>query len=832
MRGDYSPVDLSRVRNCPITILEDSHEVKIGYRVLHGLPFDFGQDREACLLRIAPGEPRVELTCGDGPKWLIFAHAIEETELFEHGDVGFACAVYRLIYEDGSVVEMPVRQRYEIGPTPRRWSDRTLPLDWGHTPFLAVLESEQKLMHRLHGRFDEAGARLVQIEDPQSRVPYVLPYRYYLWAMRNPHSERPLLRLEMEAVSRTLLVAAITASDLSEEPFTRSVAQDVLVNLDRPVTERIEVKVDRGLSTYFYPCIPQAGGLAGWGSPAVEVTTGYCQIAATPSATIRILDNGEEIGRCIMSELLAGTEVAAGPELSLRIVNRDRAWVRTKVVDAETGDAIPCRIRFQNMDGIPSAPYGHHAVINSGGNTWNLDIGGDVRLGATTFAQIDGTCEGWLPLGRVRVEVARGFEYEPLSQEIEISAGQTGLTLSLRRIADMRSKGFLSADTHVHFVSTQGAELEARSEGLDIVHLLLSQWGHLHTSTEEFLGRPHVSADGQTVVFAGQENRSNMLGHIHLLGIRRKILPWCTGGAEEAEFGGGMETTASYWADECHAEGGLVVLAHFPVPNGETAALIATGRADAIEMIAYDDYNVGEYYRYLNAGYRLPLVAGTDKMTAEVAIGQMRTYAQTGQSDVDFAGWCDAVRAGRTFVTSGPLIDFSVNGVAAGGEINVTETPDLRIKVQISSILPIDGVEIIIDGKVVARQDCAVGVRELSFDTLHRADRPGWVAVRCRGAAAAGADRHFDVWGRPVFAHSSPVYLATTAAKSPADLSMTRYMLLLCQGVRDHIAHRASRFWPGEVHHRHGERDHAAYLLRPIEEAVTRLQSILTNKND
>jgi hypothetical protein len=37
------------------------------------------------------------------------------------------------------------------------------------------------------------------------------------------------------------------------------------------------------------------------------------------------------------------------------------------------------------------------------------------------------------------------------------------------------------------------------------------------------------------------------------------------------------------------------------------------GRADAVEMIVCDPYNHLEYYRYLNTGYRLPLVGGTDK---------------------------------------------------------------------------------------------------------------------------------------------------------------------------------------------------------------------------
>ena len=41
-----------------------------------------------------------------------------------------------------------------------------------------------------------------------------------------------------------------------------------------------------------------------------------------------------------------------------------------------------------------------------------------------------------------------------------------------------------------------------------------------------------------------------------------------------------------------------------------------------------------EYYRYLNGGYRLPLVGGTDKMSSEVPVGLYRTYAHLGDEDV------------------------------------------------------------------------------------------------------------------------------------------------------------------------------------------------------
>ena len=122
----------------------------------------------------------------------------------------------------------------------------------------------------------------------------------------------------------------------------------------------------------------------------------------------------------------------------------------------------------------------------------------------------------------------------------------------------------------------------------------------------------------------------------------------------EGELGGGLEATLSDWSDRAHAQGGTVVIPHFPLPNGEQAVLATTGRADAIESLNWDPYKEEAYYRYLSAGYRLPLVGGTDKMSSGVPVGLYRTYAQLDE-EFSYPAWCAAVRAGRTFLSGARL---------------------------------------------------------------------------------------------------------------------------------------------------------------------------------
>ena len=77
------------------------------------------------------------------------------------------------------------------------------------------------------------------------------------------------------------------------------------------------------------------------------------------------------------------------------------------------------------------------------------------------------------------------------------------------------------------------------------------------------------------MVRVGTENRQHVLGHISLLGYRGRIIaPMTTGGPDESALGDLIEILLTEWARQCHRQGGLVVLPHFPNPRAEHAASI------------------------------------------------------------------------------------------------------------------------------------------------------------------------------------------------------------------------------------------------------------------
>ena len=381
---------------------------------------------------------------------------------------------------------------------------------------------------------------------------------------------------------------------------------------DRPFD--LEVEVDRGVTTYPYPLSRKTpeeflADRKGWGeAQSSSSSPAGLQIAASPSATVRVSQDGEPVGETRWGDVVeTGSAESADGRVRVEMIDHGRNWVRTRVLDGKTGRPVPCRIHFRSPEGVAYAPHGHHGHVNSDMDSWHIDVGGDVRMGQLSYAYTDGTCQGWLPRGRVIVDVARGFEYEPLRREVEIRPGQTELDLTLDRWVDMNGEGWYSGDSHVHFLSAQGSHLEANGEDLDVVNMLQSQWGSLFTDTQEFTGG--VSSDGESLVYVSQENRQHFLGHLILWGLKEPVMPWCSDGPGEAEIGGTLEVTMSDWADQCRGQGGTVVIPHLPNPNGEPATLIATGRADAVEMLRHGPFEHQEYYLPLPQ-LRLPPAPG------------------------------------------------------------------------------------------------------------------------------------------------------------------------------------------------------------------------------
>jgi hypothetical protein len=234
-----------------------------------------------------------------------------------------------------------------------------------------------------------------------------------------------------------------------------------------------------------------------------------------------------------------------------------------------------------------------------------------------------------------------------------------------------------------------------------------------------------------------------------------------SGGGPEGRIGGAVAELLGDWADRCHAEGGLVVAAHFPLPFAEIAANIVAGQIDAVEMQTFapelDSPSILEWYRFLNCGYRLPVLGGTDKMSAEMPVGGIRTYARLDPDAAPtFAAWSAAVRAGRTFASSGPVIELAVDGHEPGDVIALPAGGGhLAARVRARAGQPIiRSIELVVNGRVVAREEPAEGAADVALDAEITVEAGAWIAARSL------SDHEIrSAYNTSMAAHTSPVYV-------------------------------------------------------------------------
>jgi hypothetical protein len=820
-------VPLDEAVNAALDLLpEPTRPPSAGELPLRGLPFALGPESRRCLLHLGQGGAAdAELTLGLRARYLVFAHRLLSTRIPEGDPPGRSVAELVFTYEDGAQVTHAIRERFEVS---------SLPTAWGQLPFLALPDTPDQLPSgRWHGGYGSTGSRQTEVSQGWAKW-------FYLWAWRNPRPEARLQNLVVRALGPAYVLGSIVAGFADEFPFPREGPRALRVTITDQQQENGDldwrVEVDRGLATFPY-LLPGStidqflnDPLAGFGD-AVSAGSGpaYLEVSAVPSATLSVVRESRQLGSARWTDLLTEGKAESGP-VRIELIEPGRNWVKVTVVDDQSGRPIPCRVHFRSPEGVPFQPHGHHPEVNRGLGTWHSDIGGDLKLGSISYAYIDGECQGWLPRGEVLVDVARGFEYEPLRSSVRIEPGQRDLTLRLRRMADLNAQRWFAGDTHVHFLSAQGAQLEARGEDVNVINLLLSQWGHLFTNTEEFTGEPLVSRDGRTIVYATQENRQHLLGHLTLLGLKRQVAPWCSDGPSEAEMGGTLEVTLADWADRCHAQGGTVVIPHLPNPNGEPAALIATGRADAVEMLSHSPYYHLEYYRYLNGGYRLPLVGGTDKMTSDVPVGLYRTYVHIPDEDFTYESWCRHLAAGRTFLSGGPLLSFSVEGAAIGDTVRIPEGGGtVEVQAEVRSIFPVHCLQVVERGQVVAEARSSAGARHLTLSERVLVKGDSWLAARVAGPDYTAVP-HRDCWTRGIMAHTSPIYVAGAGDWRLADPATLQYMLTLVEGSMAYIRELSHQHAPGTVTHHHGEEDHLAYLERPFLQAREALERRLNGR--
>jgi len=704
-------------------------------------------------------------------------------------------ADYVLRFKDGSEHVCPIRRRFEVSP---------FVVPWGAHAFAALSSNEQRVAPDDPTKI---GWGYLQTGFAGPKI----PVRFHTWvyALENPHPQKELASIRFEPRGNWPIgVLGLTLYRGPGHPLRhvpRRVYRLVLPAAEKALPSEVEAELDMGYVTRVCAVpekvdenwlkAPERGlGTLRKREPSREF---LLEATGAEGATVTV-----KVGRKAEHHFPFGKAFHAGKATSidgkarLELLHPGKAWVHVEVVDASTGKPTPTRIHFCGPNGEYLPPYGHHAVVN---DKWFEDYAADLQLGGTSFAYVPGRFQIELPVGEVFVEANKGFEYVPMRKRLEIRPGQRELKLAVNRKHDLRSQGWITADTHVHFISPETAWLEGQAEGLNLINLLASQWGRLFTNVGDISGKLSGCSRDETLVWVGTENRHHLLGHISLLGTHGDpVFPMCAGGQQEAYFGDPDVTTLTEWAERCRQKDGVVIRPHFPYPICEEPVYFTLGKLDGVEQRRFADPQSGsldhfcfeEWYRYLNCGYRVAAVGGTDKMSAGMPVGGVRTYAHLEPDEpFNFENWGKAVRAGRTYTSSGPLLSLKVDGRDVGDEIRIgAGGAGLQVQASAECVWPMHLLEVVANGRVVAGSASSRGANSLSINETIRLEGSAWIAARC------GSNLKIQhCWPIHLGAHTSPVYVIAGGQRlfSPSDAT---YMLTLIDGGMTYLDTLSVRF--------------------------------------
>lgn len=438
------------------------------------------------------------------------------------------------------------------------------------------------------------------------------------------------------------------------------------------------------------------------------------------------------------------------------------------IVDATTGEATPARVRLLSGDKSALTPNGALAVSASGfgapPEAISVLYGRDDRAEGYVLQQdgsfyVDGSFVMNLPPGEYQLEISKGYEFVKQTHQVSARPSRSiDMKIGLERWIDMPARGWYSADDHIHLRRSpkDNASILRWTAAEDIHVGNLLQMGDFWTYVFSQYGWGEAGRyrEGKYLLASGQEEpRTPEIGHTISLGAN--------------DFARRRDDYYSFdrLFDQIDELGGISGFAHqamsFHGYRGMTLNVLRD-KVDFVELlqfcVANGPLHTEHYYRFLNLGYRLTALAGSDfPWCGRGEIGSPERTSQIGDSrfytyvdgEFSFENWFAALKAGRTFASTGPVVEITVNGKGPGETVDVASGATLKVSAKAfghASQIPLTELEIVGHGRVLKRIAAGSNREELSIEMDLSVDHGIWLAVRAKA-------------GPTQIAHSTPVYV-------------------------------------------------------------------------
>lgn len=500
--------------------------------------------------------------------------------------------------------------------------------------------------------------------------------------------------------------------------------------------------------------------------------------------------------------------------------------LRLELVDAASGKATSGLVQIRRTDGS-QVPLPQ--LLNRGlGLSSELAIHDWYVLVQPTVIHVPST--------RIEIRAFSGLETEMAQLSLDLNdRASAECRIELQSFQDSRALGWQSANTHVHLKNTSRPETDryliecSQADGLDVVFVsyLERPSEDVHYSTNAYSRSELRSmSNAHTHFDHGEEHRHNLspweegYGHVMLLNIPELIRPVSIGpGITDSGTDG---TPLRTGIDQARSAGGRIIWCHNAWGLENIPSWLA-GRLDANNI--FDGGTHGSYehsfYRYLNIGLNVPFSTGTDWFIYDFS----RVYVQH-PSRLSPEDWLTQLAAGNSYITNGPLLEFSVAGKSMGDSVLLNRPGSLRIEGNARGREDFQRIELIQNGRVLAKAEASPQkghfVAHLDFELP--VDEPCWLALRTPPPSAPdkGLVRQtpLNAYGQELFSHTSAIFV-DMAGKRYFDPATAQALL---GELKENLAliQDKARF-SGE--------DERRQVLAIYEEAIARLNTITENRS-
>jgi len=394
-----------------------------------------------------------------------------------------------------------------------------------------------------------------------------------------------------------------------------------------------------------------------------------------------------------------------------------------------------------------------------------------------------GDLEITLPTGAYEIRIFGGPEFQADLTDVVLSAGSGTQTFhsTITRWTDTRSSGWYSGENHIHanygygqwYNSPRSMLDMCEAEDLHVANLVVANSdGDAIFDREFFAGGPDPLSTDKTLLWWNEEFRSTIWGHMTLFHLKQLVEPIMTGFAN----------TTNPWdvptngdiLRRTRRQGGSAGYTH-PTNNSDDPydqpysakglpVDVALGLVDCADVMGNVYPKVIPFwYRLLNAGFRLPASAGTDCFLNRVYMappGWGRVYVKV-DGEFTYGKWVDGLKAGRSFVSNGPVLQFTANGAGLGETILLKQPGKVSVKAGFQAAYPLEQFEVIFNGKPVAGGKLQSPNRNGEITVNVAIEQSGWLALRASGKSV----RHW--WGREHGAHTNPIYVKVEGHPQP-----------------------------------------------------------------